>query len=80
VTQVLSRPPGYDGTVPFGFGIVELPEGLRIIARLIDCGGARQGLSVELTLEPVGTDEQGRELVSYAFRPANDQPPSTSHQ
>ena len=28
-TMVVNRPPGYGGEVPFGFGVVELPEGLR---------------------------------------------------
>ncbi len=29
-------PPGYAGAVPYGFGVVELPEGLRVITRLAD--------------------------------------------
>ena len=29
-------PPGYTGEVPFGFGVVELPEGLRVITRLTE--------------------------------------------
>ena len=33
-TTVTAPPPGYLGTVPYGFGVVELPEGLRVITRL----------------------------------------------
>lgn len=33
-TTVLAAPPGYSGEVPYGFGIVELPEGLRVVTRL----------------------------------------------
>jgi uncharacterized protein len=33
-TTVTTAPPGYHGPVPFGFGVVELPEGLRVITRL----------------------------------------------
>lgn len=34
-TAVTAAPPGYDGTVPYGFGVVELvEERLRVITRL----------------------------------------------
>lgn len=34
-TAVTSAPPGYEGPVPYGFGIVELErEGLRVVSRL----------------------------------------------
>jgi uncharacterized OB-fold protein len=33
-TEVTAPPPGYHGEVPYGFGVVELPEGLRVITRL----------------------------------------------
>ena len=29
-------PPGYLGEVPFGFGVVELDEGLRVLGRLTE--------------------------------------------
>ena len=31
-TAVTSAPPGYRGVVPYGFGVVELPEGLRVVS------------------------------------------------
>lgn len=33
-TEVTTAPPGYEGPVPYGFGIVELDEGLRVLGRL----------------------------------------------
>lgn len=79
-TTVLSRPPGYDGPIPYGFGIVELPDGIRIISRIIDPAGLTTGTPVELAFDSVGTDEDGRDLVSYAFRRSPHQPPTTSRQ
>ena len=36
-TAVTAAPPGYDGPVPYGFGVVELPEdGLQVVTRLVD--------------------------------------------
>src|SRR5512139_487523 len=44
-TTVTNRPPGYDGPLPFGFGVVELPDGIRIVSRLREpervCPGTR---------------------------------------
>ncbi len=36
-TAVTSAPPGYDGPVPFGFGVIELAaESLRVVGRLTE--------------------------------------------
>ena len=36
-TAVTAAPPGYEGPVPYGFGIVELGnEGLRVVGRLTE--------------------------------------------
>ena len=69
-TTVVNRPPGYEGAVPFGFGVVELPEGVRIIARIIQPERCRAGTPVRLVLEPLCTDAEGREIVTYAFAAA----------
>ena len=70
-TTVTNRPPGYEGTLPFGFGVVELPEGIRIIARVSDPSRATPGARVRLIIEPLCTDGEGREVVTYAFSPLN---------
>ena len=69
-----NRPPGYAGEVPFGFGVVELPEGLRLITRLTEADPAalRFGMAMRLAIVPLHVDEQGREVVTYAYAPAED--------
>lgn len=58
---------------PFGVGFIELPEG-RIEARI--AGDADQelriGMPMELTVVPFTTDEDGTEVLTYAFRPVGE--------
>jgi uncharacterized OB-fold protein len=60
-----------DDFVPFGVGYIELPERLRVQARLTVNDPARLaiGMAMELTLAPFGLDEEGREVLIYAFAP-----------
>ena len=71
-TAVTAAPPGYVGTVPFGFGVVELPEGLRVITRLEEPDPARLafGMPMKLVVVPVGDDDGGTTLMTYSFTPA----------
>jgi uncharacterized OB-fold protein len=70
-TAVTSRPPGYRGELPYGFGVVELPEGLRVVTRLTEhrIERLRPGLPVRLVVAPLFTDDEGRGVLSWAFRP-----------
>jgi uncharacterized OB-fold protein len=70
-TAVTTAPPGYQGEVPYGFGVVELPEGLRVITRLTEADPARlsAGQEMEMVVVPVRADDEGRPVVSYAFSP-----------
>ncbi|GIW42513.1 MAG: hypothetical protein KatS3mg076_3090 [Candidatus Binatia bacterium] len=70
-TAVVHRPPGYKGPVPYGFGVVELPEGIRVVTRLTEADPAKlePGQPVELVLEPLHRDEEGRDVLCYAFAP-----------
>ena len=65
-------PPGYQGEVPFGVGVVELPEGVRVIGRLTESDPAAlaEGQAMELRIVPLHTDEDGNDVVTYAFAPA----------
>jgi uncharacterized protein len=56
--------------VPFGLGYVDLDE-VKVEARLTEADAARlaHGMGVELTVVPVHTDDDGNEVVSFAFRP-----------
>jgi uncharacterized OB-fold protein len=70
-TAVNSAPPGYEGEVPYGFGVVELPEGVRIVTRLTepDPSNLEPGQPMELVLVPLNTNGDPR-ILTYAFAPA----------
>jgi uncharacterized protein len=70
-TAVTASPPGYQGDVPFGVGVVELPEGVRVITRLTesDPGALAAGQRMELAIVPLHRDADGREVMTYAFGP-----------
>jgi uncharacterized OB-fold protein len=70
-TTVINRPPGYRGEVPFGFGVVTLPEGLHVVTLLTetDPGRLRPGQEGRLVVWPLHRDDEGREVVTYAFAP-----------
>jgi uncharacterized OB-fold protein len=57
--------------VPFGIGVVELPEGVRVIARLTESDPAalRSGQQMSLRVVPLHTDEEGHDVVTFAFEP-----------
>jgi uncharacterized OB-fold protein len=71
-TAVTAPPPGYQGEVPFGVGVVELPEGVRVIARLTesDTAALAAGQPMELRIVTLHRDDDGNDVVTYAFAPA----------
>jgi uncharacterized OB-fold protein len=71
-TAVTAPPPGYGGEVPFGIGVVELPEGVRVITRLTESDPAslREGQPMELRLVTLHRTDDGDDVVTYAFAPA----------
>ena len=70
-TAVLTRPPGYRGEVPYGFSVVEVEDGLCVIARLTEArlDRLRPGLPVRLVVDTLFTDDDGQAVLDYAFRP-----------
>jgi uncharacterized OB-fold protein len=67
-TAVTTPPPGYDGPIPYGFGVVELDGiGLRVVGRLTESDPAslRDGQPMRVVAEPVNDD-----LTVWAFTPA----------
>jgi uncharacterized protein len=72
-TAVTAPPPGYRGDVPYGMGVVELPEGIRVIGRLTESDPAllQAGQAMELRIVPLHTDDEGNEVATYAFAPAS---------
>jgi uncharacterized OB-fold protein len=61
-----------DAFVPFGVGYVELGGEVKVEARLTeaDPDALKVGMEMELVLVPFRTDEDGNEVVTFAFRPA----------
>jgi uncharacterized OB-fold protein len=70
-TAVTAAPPGYRGEVPFGFGVVELPEGVRVLARLTESDPSRlqAGQPMGLVVVPLHIDDGGRSVTTFAFAP-----------
>jgi uncharacterized OB-fold protein len=68
-TAVSAAPPGYRGEVPYGFGVVELPDGLRVLTRLTESDPAAlaYGQDVRLQLVSLHTDDEGRDVMTWAF-------------
>jgi len=60
---------------PYGVGYVDLAGEVLVESRLTTADPDRLeiGQGVELVVEPVATDAEGRTLVTFAFRPAPDE-------
>jgi len=66
-TAVTHPPPGYDGPIPYGFGVVELDHiGLRVITRLTESDPSRLHQGQRMTLV---TDDLGDHVATWAFAP-----------
>ena len=72
--QYYTPPPPYRGPdpfVPYSIGMIELPEGLTVVGIMTDCTekDLEVDIGVELVVEPLYTDEQGVEHLTWKFRP-----------
>jgi uncharacterized OB-fold protein len=68
------RPPALfriDDWAPYAIGLVALPEGLKVMARLagVELDALEIGTTVELVLEPLYRDESGHDVLTYAYAP-----------
>jgi uncharacterized OB-fold protein len=63
-------PTGVD-FAPFGVGYVELPGEVKVETRLTESDPdlLTTGMEMELVLVPFRTDDDGNEVVTFAFRP-----------
>ena len=59
---------------PYGVGLVQLGDEVRVEARLTesDPEALDFGMEVELAIVPFRTDEDGTEVMTYAFRPVHE--------
>ncbi len=73
-TVVRHRPPGnYKGPepfAPFGLGLVELPDGLRVLSPL-DCDIDQLKIGLELRFKTYVRKEGDREVVAFTFEPVS---------
>jgi uncharacterized OB-fold protein len=73
-TVIRHKPPGdYRGPdpfVPFGLGLVEIPEGIRVLSP-IQCQLEKIKIGMELEMEvyPLYADENQNEVMAFRFRP-----------
>jgi uncharacterized OB-fold protein len=75
--QRFKPPPPYKGREPFepyGVGMIELPEGLRVTSVLEESDPAKLkvGLEMQLIITKFFEDEQGRDVVAYKFKPIGE--------
>jgi uncharacterized OB-fold protein len=78
-TQAFPPPsPPYTGPtgadfVPFGVGYVELGD-VKVETRLTESDGdaLQHGMEMELVIVPYRTDEDGNDVVTFAFRPMRE--------
>ena len=61
-----------DDWQPYAVGLVELPEGLRVLAMLTGAppGEIPIGEPLTLTTVPLYRDDEGRDVLTYAYAPA----------
>ncbi len=68
------RPPGdYKGPdpfVPFGLGLVELPDGIRILSPIeCDIDKIKIGMDLLMKVHELYQDKEGNSIVAFKFRP-----------
>jgi hypothetical protein len=73
-TIIRHKPPGdYKGPdpfVPYGLGLVELPEGIRVVSPIDgDINAIRIGMDLELVVYPLYEDPESNEVVAFKFKP-----------
>jgi len=70
--QCYPPPPPFrmDDFKPFAIGLVELPEGLKVLGIMTEADSERLriGADVELVLDPLYRDENGDEVVTWKFK------------
>ncbi|MEQ8200702.1 MAG: OB-fold domain-containing protein [Syntrophomonadaceae bacterium] len=59
--------------VPYGLGLVALPEGINIIGIMtgIELEDLKRGMDVEMVVDKLYEDEDGTEFMGWKFRPVD---------
>ena len=70
---VAMQPAGafYKGPVPYAYGCVDLPEGVRVETLFTGCDfdELEVDMDVELVIEKLAEDDEGNEVITYKFKP-----------
>jgi uncharacterized protein len=71
--------PAGEAFTPFGVGLVQLGDVIRVEGRLTENDPAKLqfGQQVELTMVPFTSDDEGNEVVTFAFQPVRVGPERT---
>jgi uncharacterized OB-fold protein len=70
-TEVYQKPPDYDGPVPYIIGRVLLAEGVFVLTHLkAGKEDLKINMDMELVVESIYQDENGKGLTGYKFKPA----------
>ena len=72
--SVIMVPPGggyYKGSVPYAYGCVDLPVGVRVKALFAtdNFDELKAGGDVELIVDKLGEDEEGNNVLTFKFKP-----------
>jgi len=78
VQRFLPKSPPYAGTEtletfkPYAVGYVELPGEIKVETRITGCelSDLKIGMEMELVIEKFKEDDDGNEVMTFAFRPA----------
>ncbi len=64
-------PEGYKGPIPFGVGLIDLPEGARVEAHLTEHDPERLkvGMDMMLIIDKLFDDDEGNEVIGFKFKP-----------
>jgi uncharacterized OB-fold protein len=64
-------PEGYKGPIPYGVGLVDFPEGTRIVAHLTEHDPEKLKIGMELIMiiDKLFEDEEGNEIIGFKFKP-----------
>jgi len=70
---VMQQPGGgfYKGPVPYAYGLVALPEGLKMVTQFLadDFNELEVGRDVEFVIGKLCDDDEGNEILTFKFKP-----------
>jgi len=69
-TYTVVRVPSPGFKIPYAFGYIDLPEGIRVCSQIsaLEPEKLKLGMDMELTIGPV-REEGGKSIIGYLFRP-----------